>query len=68
MLQTLSTEVIDFECPIQDYPTCQDFGEIYTSSIWKPPTLVEGFTIVDGFLSRGTRLCIFDTSLRDYLI
>jgi len=52
MLQTLSTKVIGFECLIQDYPTCRDFGEIYASLIRDPPTLVEGFTIVDGFLFR----------------
>ena len=36
-LQALSAEVIGFECLIQDYPTCRDFGEIYTSLIWDPP-------------------------------
>jgi len=32
-----------------------------------PPTNVEGFTIVDDFLFRRTRLCIPNTSLRDHL-
>ena len=32
-----------------------------------PPTNVEGFTIVDDFLFRRTRLCIPNTSLRDNL-
>ena len=35
MLQALSAEVIGFECLIQDYLTCQDFEEIYTSLL--PP-------------------------------
>ena len=68
MLHTLSAEVIGFECLIQDYPTCRNFGEIYTLLCRDSPTLVEGFTIVDGFLFRGTRLCVPNTSLRDHLI
>ena len=67
-LQALIVEVIGFECLIQDYPTYQDFGEIYTSLIREPPTLVEDYTIVDGILFTGTRLCIPNTSLVGYLI
>jgi len=67
-LQTLSAEVIIFECFIQYYPTCRDFGKIHASLIRVPSTLVEGFTIVDGFLFRGTQLCIPNTSLWDHLI
>jgi len=67
-LQELSAEVVGFECLIQDYLTCRDFGEICTSLLRDPPTLVESFTIVDGFLFRGTRLCIPNTSLQDLLI
>ena len=66
-LQALSAEVIDFECRTR-YLTCRDFGEIYISLIRDPPTIVEGFTIVDGFLFRGSQLYIPDTSLRDHLI
>jgi len=64
----LSAKVIEFECLIHEYPTYRDFGEIYTSLTHDPPTNVEGFIIVDGFLFRGTRLFIPNTSLRDYLI
>jgi len=67
-LQALGVEVIDFECLIQDYPICQGFGETNTSLIQDPLVLVEGFTIVDGFLFRGTLLCIPNTFLRDHLI
>ena len=61
-------EVIRFECLVQDYPTCRDFGKIYTSLSWDPPTLLEGFTIINGFLFRRTRLCNPNTSLQDHLI
>ena len=67
-LQALSAAVIDFECLIQYYHTCRDFGEIYASLIQDPPTLVEDFTIINGFLFRGTRLCIPNTSLQNDLI
>ena len=67
-LQTLSVEVIGFEWLIQNYPTCRDSSKIYTSLRQDPPTLVEGFTIIDRFLFRGIRLCILNTSLKDYLI
>ena len=59
-LQSLSAKVIGFECLIHEYPTCRDFGEIYTFFTKDPPTIVEGFTIAEGFLFRGIRLCISD--------
>ena len=42
--------MVGFECVIHEYRTCRDFGEIFTSLTQDPPTTVEGFTIVDGFL------------------
>ena len=51
-LQSLSIKVIGFECLIHKYPTCWDFGKIYASLNQDPPTIVEGFTIVDKFVFR----------------
>lgn len=45
----MSSKVNDFDCIIQEYLTCQDFGHIYISLIHDPLTTVGGSVIVDGF-------------------
>ena len=60
--------MIGFECLVLKYPTCGEFDEIYSFLAQDPPTAVEGFTIVDGFLFRGNYICILNTSLCDHLI
>jgi len=65
-LQSLSANMIGFECLIHEYPTCRDFGEIYTSLTRDPPTTVEGFTIVDVSCS-GAPVYAFPTLWSFYL-
>jgi len=64
----MNAKVIGFECLILEYPTCWDFGKIYSSLTQNPLTTVEGFTIVDDFLFRDSILCITNTFLHDHLI
>jgi len=64
----MSAKVVGFKHLVLKYPTCQDFGEMYSSLTQDPPTSLEDFTIVDGFLFRVRRLCMPNTSLRDHLI
>ncbi|KAK8916151.1 hypothetical protein KSP39_PZI023352 [Platanthera zijinensis] len=68
LLQTMTARVDGLERVILEYPTCPDFGEIYTSLSRDPPDPVEGYQIFEGYLYHGSRLCIPRTSYRDFLI
>ncbi|KAK8923695.1 hypothetical protein KSP39_PZI019139 [Platanthera zijinensis] len=68
LLQTMTASVQGLERLMLDYPTCPDFGEIYTALSRDPPDPVEGYQIYEGYLYRGSRLCVPQTSYRDYLI
>ncbi|KAK8933568.1 hypothetical protein KSP39_PZI015465 [Platanthera zijinensis] len=68
LLQTMSTHVTGFERLVVEYVECSDFGDIYRSLTRDPPNTIEGFTVSEGYLFFGTRLCIPSTSLRDFLI
>ncbi|KAK8951621.1 hypothetical protein KSP39_PZI004098 [Platanthera zijinensis] len=68
LLHTLRAQVDGFERMIMDYPTCPDFAALYTALSRDPPDPIEGFRIIDGFLFRGSRLCVPKTSYRDHLV
>ncbi|KAK8954475.1 hypothetical protein KSP39_PZI002180 [Platanthera zijinensis] len=68
LLQTLRAHVDGLDQIILDYPGCPDFGEIYTALSRDPPEPVNGFQIWEGYLYRGSHMCIPSTSYRDYLI
>ena len=56
-------KVVEFKRIIQSYPTCYDFGEIYSSLTQDPPHIVVDYTLADCFLFWSSRLCIPKTSL-----
>ncbi|KAK8921707.1 hypothetical protein KSP39_PZI020255 [Platanthera zijinensis] len=64
----MSVRVEGFERVRHDYPECPDFGDIYYALSNDPPELHEGFITSDGYLFYGSRLCVPQTSLREFLI
>jgi len=61
-------KVVEFKRIIQSYPTCYDFGEIYSSLTQDPPHIVVDYTLAYCFLFWSSRLCIPKTSLRDHMV
>ncbi|KAK8942371.1 hypothetical protein KSP39_PZI009407 [Platanthera zijinensis] len=68
LLQTMSTRVVGFERLPGDYVESPDFRDIYGALTRDPPEVIEDFSVSDAYLFFRTRLCIPDTSLRDFLI
>lgn len=68
LLHSMSVEVIGFEQLMDEYPTCSDFGELYTSLLNDQSRSNSGFVLLEGFLFKGNKLCISRTSLRDFLV
>ncbi|KAK8950725.1 hypothetical protein KSP39_PZI004146 [Platanthera zijinensis] len=64
----MSTRVEGFERVRYDYPECPDFGEIYSALLRDPLEPREGFIISEGYLFYGSRLCVPQTSLQDFLV
>ncbi len=68
LLTSVSTEVIGFERLKEEYEHCPDFKETYQSIRQGPSSQFSDFTIHDGFLFKGNKLCIPRTSTRDFLV
>eukprot|EP00268_Persea_americana_P022295 TRINITY_DN22183_c0_g1_i1.p1 TRINITY_DN22183_c0_g1~~TRINITY_DN22183_c0_g1_i1.p1 ORF type:complete len:107 (+),score=10.63 TRINITY_DN22183_c0_g1_i1:344-664(+) len=68
LLHSMSVSVTGFEHLPEAYPTCPDFEEIYKLLSENPSSSIQGFLLKDGFLFKGNKLCIPQTSLRDFLV
>ena len=68
LLSTLSVEVIGMDRLKETYADCPDFGQIYAALQEGPSSDYVDYLLQDGYLFRGTRLCIPRTSVRDFLI
>ena len=68
LLNAVSTEVIGFEKLKEEYPNCPDFSENFQTLQQGPSSLHNDYTIQDGFLFKGGKLCIPRTSLREFLV
>lgn len=64
----MHNHVIGFEWCFSEYSTCKDFKKFFASLNSEPPVAMEEFSLLDGFLFRGNRLCIPNMSLCDFLI
>lgn len=68
LMQSMSVTVTGFERMKDEYSTCPDFGALYTSMVEGTTQNHTGYTLQDGFLFKGCRLCIPRTSMRDFLV
>ena len=58
LLSIMSVKVIGFERLKDDYESCPDFGELYTSlsnALWP---ILDDYTLQDGYLFKDNKLCI----------
>ena len=67
-LISVSTQVVGFDRLKEEYPKCPDFSEIYQSLQQGPSSVHSDYTLLDGFLFKGNRLCIPRISVREFLI
>ena len=67
LLSTVGIEVVGFDKIKEDYE-CPNFGDILTTLRKESSREYNKYILQDGYLFRGTRLCIPRTSLRDFLV
>ena len=68
ILQSLTAQVVGFDKIKTEYSSCPDFGLIFQEVTAGNRRDHVDFLLRDGYLFRGTQLCIPRTSLRDFLV
>ena len=68
LLSVMSVNVIGFERLKDDYESCPDFRELYTSLSNAPRPVLDDYTLQDGYLFKANKLCIPRSSVRDFLV
>ena len=68
LLSIMSVKVIGFERLKDDYESCLDFGELYTSLSNALRLILDDYTLQDGYLFKANKLCIPQFSVRDFLV
>ena len=68
VLTKMSTMVNDFEKLRTEYESCPDFCDIYAILRNERTREVDGYTLQDGYLVLGRKLCISRTSLKEFLL
>ena len=68
LLSVMSTKVIGFEKLQEEYESCPDFGEVYTTLRTEHLQVVDDLILRDGYLFKTNKLCIPCTSVRDFLV
>ncbi|PKU70505.1 hypothetical protein MA16_Dca027660 [Dendrobium catenatum] len=66
--QGMRTEVTGFERLKEDYLDCPDFKETYSLLTSGEDQVINDFLIEDGYLFKSQKLCIPNTSLREFLV
>jgi hypothetical protein len=64
----LSTDITCFEAVKESYPHDPDFGTCYKALLTSPNWLDGHYSLLDGYLFKGTQLCLPHTSIRDFVI
>ena len=68
LLSTSQVEVVGFEKIKEEYSECPDFKKIYVDLSTNNTGRHEEYILQDGYLFKGTKLCIPRTSRRDFMI
>lgn len=65
LLHSMSIQVTEFEKLKEDYNSCPDFGDLYATLMSARSN--KDYPLHNGYLFRGTQLCIPYTSVCDFL-
>ncbi|XP_075640578.1 uncharacterized protein LOC142612363 [Castanea sativa] len=68
LLSVVSVKVTGFERLKDDYESCPDFRELYTSLSNASRPILDDYTFQDGYLFKSNKLCIPRSSVRDFLV
>ena len=68
LLSVMSVKVTGFEWLNDDYMSCSDFGEIYTSLSNASWPILDDYTFQDGYVFIANKLCIPLSLVRDFLV
>ena len=68
LLSIMSAKVTGFKRLKDEYESCPDFGELYTSLSNAPRPILDDYTLQDGYLFKANKLCIPQSSVRDFLV
>jgi len=68
LLHTLTVDVNWFHGVKEQYPEDPDFGKIYKQLLNNPRDLEGQYSIFNGFVFRGTKLCLPDSSMREFVV
>ena len=68
LLSVMSVKVTRFKRLKDDYKSCPDFGELYTSLSNASRPIPNDYTLQDGYLFKANKLCIPWSSVRDFLV
>ena len=68
LLFVMSVKVTGFERLKDDYKSCPDYGELYTSLINALQPILDDYTLQDGYLFKANKLCILWSLVRDFLV
>ena len=64
----MSVKVTGLERLKDDYESCPDFGELYTSLSNAPWPILDNYTLQNGYLFKANKLCIPRSLVRDFLV
>ena len=68
LLSFVSPQVIGFNTIKEQYKDGKDFNTLYANSLEGKTAKYSEFNIVDGFQVKSNRLCIPNTSIREFLV
>ena len=68
LLTTLAIEVTTFQELKTQYKLDPDFGSIYNVLCTQPHKSHDHISLTDGYLFKGTKLCLPKTSIREFVI
>ena len=68
ILSSMAIQVVGFDLLKRDYNSCKDFSIIYYALAAGTAGAYPNFLLHDGYLFKGTHLCLSDISLREQVI